>query len=200
MDAWSDPPCDRPSPRSRAQAWQSLHLVSGKPLGAQAPDQRHSHERCPVAGVATVAGATLGDRSPCWSPHCPGMFGAGASLLFLQRIAVGGSGGALRSLPPTHPGRPATPGIALGVMQKSACAAGSIQWWVATCCRPRRARGRSWSKPRIRSWHSAGEDSRLQPHVGVAPSHDLSCPQPTALTANDTGHLVGLPHGVFPNG
>lgn len=171
MDAWSDPRCDRPSPCSRAQARQSLHLVLGKPLGAQAPDQRHSHKRCPVAGAATVAGATLGDQSPRWAPHCPVMFGAGASLFFLQRIAVGGSGGALRSLPATHPGRPATPGIAQSVVQKSACAAGSIQWWVATCCRPRRARGCSWSRPRIRSWHSAGEDSRLQPHdSGPRPS------------------------------
>lgn len=46
-------------------------------------------------------------------------------------------------------------------MRKSACAAGSIQQCVATCCRPRRARGRSWSRPRIRSWHSAGEGSRV---------------------------------------
>lgn len=34
----------------------------------------------------------------------------------------------------------------------------------------------------------------------AAPSRHLSCPQPTALTANDSGHLVGLPHAVFPNG
>ena len=136
----------------------------GQALGAQASDWRHSHERCPVAGVAAVAGVTLGDQSLRWAPHCPGMFGAGASLVFLQQITVGGSGRALRSLLPAHPGRPATPGIAQSVVQRSACAAGSIQWWVATCCRPRRACGRSWSRPRIKSWHSVGEDSRLQPH------------------------------------
>lgn len=135
----------------RAPTGQSLRLFLGGPLWAQAVAQKHSRGAVPAAGGAALEAPSL-CQAPC----------AQASPASLQPTAVGGSGGALRGQPPAHaPGAPTPPGGILSVGPKSERVAGSIQQCAATCCRPRRAHGRSCSRPPIRSWHSAGEGSQL---------------------------------------
>lgn len=161
------------------------HLVSGETPWARAPDQRHSQGGCTVAGVAAGAGAALGDLSPRGAPRCPGTLGAQTPRASLQLTGVGGSGGALRSCPPAHTGGHAAPGVTPpSTVRKSVCAAGSLPCCAATCCRPRRARGHSWRRPRIRSWHSAGEGSRMRPTGATALSRPSPQPsRPTMLAA-----------------
>lgn len=115
--------------------------------------------------------------SLCQAPWDAGLRAAATWLASLQPAVVGNQKGRWAAEAPPAPLGARPPGDERSMVQKSACVAGSIQQWAATCCRSRRARGLSCSRPRIRSWHSVGKGSRLWPPTAHSLARAQDCQQ-----------------------
>lgn len=150
------------SSRSRAPAGQSLHLFLGRPLRPR----RRPRSSAGAPPRRLRVSARLRVLKLSWLLCNRQQWG----------IRRGAEGPATCPHPP--PRAPTLPGGILSVVPESVCVAGSIQQCAATCCRPRRAHGRSCSRPRIGSG----------PGTLWVRAHSCGLPLPTLFPPNCVHH------------